>query len=149
VTRVIISTLYLIGELLGAGGPIRDRIRWQGPQVHDAAPESEPGLLGALLDGLVGVVSEPVRGADEGGLLGLLRGLVRGATGVLVGPAASMLETSARMADSIRRSEATDTLVRCTRLSVASFIDVLGSVWLCLWEQLGLFAEGQKWIMCA
>lgn len=42
------------------------------------------------------------RGADEGGLPGLVRGTGRGVVGALVLPLAAVLETSMRMADSIR-----------------------------------------------
>ncbi len=42
------------------------------------------------------------RGADEGGLPGLVRGAARGAVGALVLPLAAVLETSMRVADSIR-----------------------------------------------
>lgn len=42
------------------------------------------------------------RGADEGGLLGLLHGTLRGAVGALVRPTASLLDMSNRVADSLR-----------------------------------------------
>ena len=42
------------------------------------------------------------RGADEGGLPGFVRGAGRGAAGVLIRPLAAGLETSMRVADSIR-----------------------------------------------
>ena len=42
------------------------------------------------------------RGADEGGLPGFVRGAARGAAGVLIRPLAAGLETSMRVADSIR-----------------------------------------------
>ena len=64
------------------------------------------GLLGAVLHGIVGLVSEPVRGLDEEGLNGFAAGLKRGALGFVVLPLASLLEMSSRMADSIRRAVA-------------------------------------------
>jgi hypothetical protein len=42
------------------------------------------------------------RGADEGGLPGLVGGAARGVLGALVRPLAAVLETSMRVADSIR-----------------------------------------------
>ena len=42
------------------------------------------------------------RGADEGGVAGFLTGTYRGLVGALVRPLASLLETSAKVADSIR-----------------------------------------------
>lgn len=42
------------------------------------------------------------RGAEQGGVLGLLRGASRGAAGVLVQPLAFALETSVAVADSLR-----------------------------------------------
>jgi hypothetical protein len=51
-------------------------------------------------------VAEPIRGAEEGGVPGLLRGARRGALGAVALPLASLLEMSARLADSIRRGVA-------------------------------------------
>ena len=42
------------------------------------------------------------RGVDEAGLPGLVRGAARGILGVLVRPLAASLETSMRVADSLR-----------------------------------------------
>ena len=142
-----------------AGLPLRARLR---SRARDAtAPNDNPGLLGALLNGVVGILSEPVRhvvheallriqqqgrlsrtfagrprpvrslssvshistphawceaylnlvismllrchrGAEQGGVPGLLRGASRGAAGALVQPLAFALETSVAVADSLR-----------------------------------------------
>lgn len=62
----------------------------------------DSGLVEAILDGLGGLLSEPVRGVEEAGLVGLVRGTMRGLIGVLVRPTARVLEISSRMADSIQ-----------------------------------------------
>lgn len=54
------------------------------------------------MDGVGGLLSEPVRGVKEAGLVGLVRGIMRGSIGLLVGPTARALEMSSRMADSIQ-----------------------------------------------
>ncbi len=43
-----------------AAGPLRARLRSSMRQRGDA-PMLEPGFLGALLNGVVGILSEPVR----------------------------------------------------------------------------------------
>ena len=55
-----------------------------------------------LLDDMPDGVPLPYRGAEQGGVLGLLRGASRGAAGVLVQPLAFALETSVAVADSLR-----------------------------------------------
>ena len=51
-----------------AGLPLRARLR---SRARDAtAPNANPGLLGALLNGVVGILSEPVRHVVHGALLG-------------------------------------------------------------------------------
>lgn len=42
--------------------PLRARLR---SRARNAAPDVNPGLLGALLNGLVGIISEPVRQARQ------------------------------------------------------------------------------------
>ena len=56
--------------------------------------------------GAIGLFSEPVRGLEEDGVLGLLRGVRRGALGFVVLPLVALLEMSARAADSVRRAVA-------------------------------------------
>ena len=67
---------------------------------------SDQGLVGAIFAGIIGLMAEPVHGFDQHGLAGLARGLQRGALGLVVLPVASLLETSAHVAHSIRRAVA-------------------------------------------
>eukprot|EP00884_Botryococcus_braunii_P001070 jgi/Botrbrau1/10964/Bobra.0383s0018.1 len=84
--------------VLGLDPRLVSRHRLSGLMDH----AEEDNLLAAIMDGIAGIVSEPVRGADEGGLVGLLRGTVRGALGALLRPTASLLDMSSRVADSLR-----------------------------------------------
>ena len=68
--------------------------------------ESEDSLLSAVLRGLAGLISEPIRGVEEAGLVGLVKGLQRGALRAVALPLAVLLEMSARFADSVRRAVA-------------------------------------------
>ena len=43
--------------------PLRARLRSRARDA--AAPDANPGLLGALLNGVVGILSEPVRHAPQ------------------------------------------------------------------------------------
>lgn len=92
---------------LGAGS-FRRRLMWEeggaGPGL--GFQDTQGGFLAALLSGAVGLFTDPIRGAEEGGLLGLVRGLQRGALGAVALPLASLLEMSARFADSVRRAVA-------------------------------------------
>lgn len=75
-----------------------------GPRTSRLAP-TEPfdsGLVEAILAGLAGLLSEPVRGVEEAGLVGLVRGTMRGFVGLLVRPVARSLEMCSRVADSIQ-----------------------------------------------
>eukprot|EP00887_Chlorella_sp_A99_P007395 scaffold2.g7395.t1 len=90
----------------GAGGPGDGGLLALPPPRRRPPGGAGGGLLGAVLHGAVGLVSEPVRGMDEEGLRGLVQGLARGALGFVVLPLASLLEMSARMAQSIRRAVA-------------------------------------------
>ena len=66
----------------------------------------EGGLIGAVLQGVVGLVADPILGAEENGLSGFFSGVRHGALGVVLIPVAAFLEMSAETALSIRRSVA-------------------------------------------
>ncbi|KAK9798969.1 hypothetical protein WJX73_003190 [Symbiochloris irregularis] len=68
-------------------------------QVLDAPDQ---GIVTALLRGIAGLLVEPARGAEESGVLGFLRGTFWGIIGALIRPIDGMLDTCARVADSIR-----------------------------------------------
>ncbi len=72
----------------------------------DGAGDDGDDLVSATLRGLTGLLSEPIRGVEEGGLPGLLRGMQRGALGAVALPLAVILEMAARFADSVRRAVA-------------------------------------------
>lgn len=70
------------------------------------ARKSEDGLLGALLRGLVGLFTEPIKGAEMQGFYGFLNGIKHGALGAVLLPAAAFMEMSASTALSIRKAVA-------------------------------------------
>lgn len=74
--------------------------------AYNDAESNNNGLLAALFRGVVGLISEPIKGAELEGFAGLFKGLRRGALGAVALPLASFLEMSARTADSIRRAVA-------------------------------------------
>lgn len=66
----------------------------------------EESLVGATLRGLVGLVIDPIRGAEEAGFRGFLYGLRHGAFGAVLIPASACLQMCASTALSIRRAVA-------------------------------------------
>ena len=93
-------------EPLGAG-TFRRRVMFiEGGFRRGQYGGNDDALLSAVLRGLAGLISEPIRGVEEGGLAGLFRGLQRGALGAVALPLAVLLEMSARFADSVRRAVA-------------------------------------------
>lgn len=50
------------------------------------------GLARGVFEGVTGVVSQPVRGAQEEGMQGLLEGVVRGLVGVVAKPVAGVFD---------------------------------------------------------
>eukprot|EP00890_Picochlorum_soloecismus_P002884 jgi/Picsp_1/3597/NSC_06434-R1_vacuolar protein sorting-associated len=64
------------------------------------------GLLGAITKGIIGLVIDPVNGAERNGLQGFVSGVRHGALGVIMIPVAELLQMSAATAMSIRRAVA-------------------------------------------
>jgi len=87
--------------LLVAGGELPSSRRLL-PRLTVPADGQAHGLFGALLNGVAGILSEPIRGIDEAGLPGLALGAWRGGTGALVRPLAAALEAGAHFAESVR-----------------------------------------------
>ncbi|KAK9859292.1 hypothetical protein WJX84_004797 [Apatococcus fuscideae] len=77
------------------------QLQWHGG-LQMALHSADPGLLNALLAGLVGVLAEPVRGFDEAGFVGLAKGILLGISGSITRPLVSGLEISGNVARSIR-----------------------------------------------
>ncbi len=94
-------------EPLGAGSFRRRVMFIEGGGLRGGYDgQGEDALLAAILRGLAGLISEPIRGVEEAGLVGLLKGLQRGALRAVALPLAVLLEMSARFADSVRRAVA-------------------------------------------
>eukprot|EP00898_Chlorokybus_atmophyticus_P008933 jgi/Chlat1/9040/Chrsp94S09266 len=68
--------------------------------VNRNAPPND--VLGAFLIGLTGLMEQPVRGAEKGGIPGMLKGAFAGVVGVFARPALSLLELSNHTAQAFR-----------------------------------------------
>jgi len=68
--------------------------------------QSKGGLLGAITKGIIGLVIDPINGAERNGLHGFVSGFRHGALGVIMIPVAELLQMSAATAMSIRRAVA-------------------------------------------
>ncbi|GAQ80498.1 Vacuolar protein sorting-associated protein [Klebsormidium nitens] len=66
--------------------------------------ENGGGVLRAILEGLTGVLEQPVRGAESSGLAGMVTGTAKGLVGLVAKPTASILELASRTAQSIRNA---------------------------------------------
>lgn len=66
----------------------------------------EESLVAATLRGLVGLVTDPIKGAEEGGLSGFLDGIRHGAFGAILIPTSAWLQMCASTALSIRKAVA-------------------------------------------
>lgn len=66
----------------------------------------EESLVGATLRGLIGLVTDPIRGAEEGGLSGFLEGVRHGAFGAVLIPTSAWLQMCASTSLSIRKAVA-------------------------------------------
>ncbi len=94
-------------EPLGAGSFRRRVIFIEGGGLRRGYDgQGEDALLSAVLRGLAGLISEPIRGVEEAGLVGLIKGIQRGVLRAVALPLAVLLEMSARFADSVRRAVA-------------------------------------------
>ncbi|KAG0501172.1 hypothetical protein HPP92_001244 [Vanilla planifolia] len=60
------------------------------------------GVLNEFLEGLTGFLQSPIRGAEKHGLPGVLSGVAMGTIGLVARPVASLLEGTAKTAQSIR-----------------------------------------------
>uniref|UniRef100_A0A7N0U003 Vacuolar protein sorting-associated protein 13 VPS13 adaptor binding domain-containing protein n=1 Tax=Kalanchoe fedtschenkoi TaxID=63787 RepID=A0A7N0U003_KALFE len=63
----------------------------------------EKGVINEILQGLTGLLQSPVKEAEKHGLPGVLSGVVFGVTGLVLRPAASILEVTGKTAQSIRK----------------------------------------------
>ncbi|KAL9665135.1 hypothetical protein QQ045_020546 [Rhodiola kirilowii] len=63
----------------------------------------EKGVINEVLQGLTGLLQSPVNEAEKHGLPGVLSGVVFGVTGLVLRPAASILEVTGKTAQSIRK----------------------------------------------
>ena len=72
----------------------------------DSGSNPSESLLGATLRGMIGMVTEPVKGAEVGGLSGFLVGIRHGALGAVLIPASAWLQMCAGLALSIRKAVA-------------------------------------------
>lgn len=98
--------LFRQDEPLGAGS-FRRRVMFIEEGLRRGLDADGDGaLLSAILQGLAGLISEPIRGVEESGLGGLVRGMQRGAFRAVALPLAALLEMIARFADSVRRAVA-------------------------------------------
>ncbi|PKA51468.1 hypothetical protein AXF42_Ash002833 [Apostasia shenzhenica] len=73
------------------------------------------GVLNEFLEGLTGLLQSPIRGAEKHGLPGVLSGIAMGTTGLVARPVASILEATAKTAQSIR-NRSNPHLSNCRRL---------------------------------
>ena len=72
----------------------------------DSGSNPSESILGATLRGMIGMVTEPVKGAEVGGLSGFLIGIRHGALGAVLIPASAWLQMCAGLALSIRKAVA-------------------------------------------
>lgn len=104
----------------------------------------DSGLAEAILAGLAGLLSEPVRGVEEAGLVGLVRGTMRGFVGLLVRPVARSLEMCSRVADSIQVIRVHLSIMCSIEGATGMPIDYtshLQIVFMCLWTNLSPWKE--------
>lgn len=74
-------------------------------RVDEHLPDEE-GLIGAILRGLVGLATDPIKGAEERGLLGFVDGVFHGLLGTILIPLSAWLQMCASTARSIRKAVA-------------------------------------------
>ncbi|KAK8954444.1 hypothetical protein KSP39_PZI002557 [Platanthera zijinensis] len=60
------------------------------------------GVLNEFLEGLTGLLQSPIKGAEKHGLPGVISGIAMGTSGLIARPLASILEATAKTAQSIR-----------------------------------------------
>jgi len=70
--------------------------------AEDSARPSSDSLLSAVMRGIAGAVSEPIRGMDRSGVPGLVGGLLSGAAGVVAHPTAEILQICEQISNSVR-----------------------------------------------
>ena len=68
--------------------------------------KAEESLVAATLRGIIGLVTDPIKGAEEGGLSGFLDGVRHGAFGAILIPTSAWLQMCASTALSIRKAVA-------------------------------------------
>lgn len=56
-------------------------------------------LFTGVTDGVIGVVSQPLKGAKEDGVGGLFKGIAKGLTGLVTKPVSGMLDTISKAAE--------------------------------------------------
>ncbi|KAL8428229.1 hypothetical protein Efla_005331 [Eimeria flavescens] len=76
--------------------------RQKARNVEEGLQQGVEALGRALAGGLTGLVEEPVKGAAEGGLGGLLRGAGRGLAGFIVKPITGVLDLAHKTAEAIK-----------------------------------------------
>ncbi|CAA7410691.1 unnamed protein product [Spirodela intermedia] len=70
---------------------------------HNDHDSHAKGILNEFLEGLTGLLQSPIRGAEKHGLPGVVSGIVLGTAGLVARPMASILETTGKAAQSIRK----------------------------------------------
>jgi hypothetical protein len=87
-----------------ASSAARKTIRLTWGDDNGSSPSES--LVGATLRGFIGLVTEPIKGAEEGGLPGFLSGVRHGALGAMLIPTSAWLQMCASLALSIRKAVA-------------------------------------------
>ncbi len=128
----------------------------------DSGSNPSESILGATLRGMIGMVTEPVKGAEDGGLSGFLVGIRHGALGAVLIPASAWLQMCAGLALSIRKAVAGTANVgwsrppRANELLPYDWTDSMGQ-WLfrqlkvqrASGGHLGVFDASEEYVCCS
>lgn len=124
-------------------------------------PPDEEGLIGALLRGVVGLATDPIKGAEERGLVGFVDGIFHGLLGSILIPLSAWLQMCASTARSIRKAVAGTANLSWTRpprwidlsnaLEPYNRIESMGRwlfVQLCMLQNWRKKIENNSFVMC-
>lgn len=78
-----------------------NRLRYRPNTIGDSLVQGAHGFMLGLYEGTTGVVREPFRGYQNGGLTGFAKGVAIGVSGLVIKPTAGLLELTSKTAGGI------------------------------------------------
>ncbi|XP_026737163.1 vacuolar protein sorting-associated protein 13-like, partial [Trichoplusia ni] len=82
----------------------RDNINKPPANLQEGLARSGKGLVMGVVDGVRGVLTRPIQGAHEGGAGGFVKGLGRGAVGLVVRPVGGVVDFTNGLLTSVKRA---------------------------------------------